>query len=149
MTKAYTKLFHKILASSIWDEDDKTRIVWITMLAMTDENGEIVATERKVARDARVDLESCMVALGKFMAPDVNSTSPEHEGRRLERIDGGWRMLNHGKYLKMMDLESRRAYNRKKQAEFRSRDKMINREQTGQQIIRKRADAHEEMERGV
>ncbi len=149
MTKAYTKLFHKILASSIWDEDDKTRIVWITMLAMTDELGDIIATPNKVARDARVDLESCLAALDKFMAPDPNSTSPEHEGRRLERIDGGWKMLNHGKYLKMMDLEHRRAYNRKKQAEFRQRDKMINREQTGQQIIRNRVAAQEEVDRNL
>ena len=35
----YTKLFNSILQSTIWREDDKTRIVWITLLAMADKNG--------------------------------------------------------------------------------------------------------------
>lgn len=33
------KLFGSIVASTIWREDDKTRLVWITLLALSDRDG--------------------------------------------------------------------------------------------------------------
>lgn len=119
----YTKLFHKILASSIWDEDDKTRIVWITLLASTDEMGIVRATPKYLARIARVDLESALKALEKFAAPDPDSLTKEFEGRRIEALEGGWRLLNHGKYRDLMSKEQVREYNRERQAEYRRRRK--------------------------
>jgi hypothetical protein len=48
------------------------------------------------------------------MSPDPDSRTPEHEGRRIEVIDGGWRLLNHEKYRAIRDeestLESKRRY---------------------------------------
>jgi len=94
----YTKLFQDILGSSVWDEEDQTRIVWITMLAMADKNGMVRVTARSLARFARVSLEACEKALAVFMAPDKDSRSQEFEGRRIEPADGGWKLLNHAKY---------------------------------------------------
>ena len=47
----YTKLFNSILASTIWRADDKTRIVWITLLAMADKHGIVEASRE--TRDSR------------------------------------------------------------------------------------------------
>lgn len=115
----YTKLFQKILTSTIWGEDDRTRIVWITMLAMCDSSGCVLSSLPGLARIANVPIVDAANAVEKFLAPDPYSSSPEYEGRRIEVIPGGWRLLNHAKYKALMSLEHRRAYNASKQKEYR------------------------------
>ena len=117
----YTKLFSSILASTIWREDDKTRLVWITLLAMADKNGVAEGSVPGLADFARVSVEECRASLKKLMAPDPDSRSRIHEGRRIKEIDGGWLLLNHAKYRAKLNADDRREYNRQKQQEWRSR----------------------------
>src|SRR5579864_8043177 len=117
----YTKLFNTILTSTIWEEPDHTRIVWITMLAMADQNGIVAASLPGLARLARIDRERCQDALETMLAPDQYSRSPEFEGRRIERVEGGWKLLNHAKYMRLLSKEDRREYNAQKQRESRER----------------------------
>lgn len=120
----YTKLFNSILASTIWRADDKTRIVWITLLAMSDKDGICEGSVPGLADMARVSLEDCEHALLELSSPDAYSRTSEHEGRRIEAVDGvGWRLLNHAKYRAKMSEDERREYNRKKQAEWREKHK--------------------------
>ena len=122
MKDDYTKLFHKILKSSIWDKDDRTRLVWITLLAMRDSVGVIESTMKGLARAARVPEEDCRKAIEEFLKPDPDSLTTKHEGRRLEVVEGGWRLLNHEKYVQLMGMEQQRAYWRDKKAEQRHRE---------------------------
>lgn len=94
----YSKLWSEIVTSSIWAEDDKTRIVWVTMLALKDQHGYVAASLPGLSHAARVDISDCEKALAILEAPDKYSRSTEHEGRRIERVDGGWLVLNHLKY---------------------------------------------------
>jgi hypothetical protein len=121
----YTKLFSEIVASSIWEEDDKTRLVWITMLALKDRSHHVRGTPSYLARVARVTDDECQVALAKLSGPDPHSRSTEHEGRRISDVPGGWVVLNGDRYQKMLSYEERREYNRQKQAEYRRRKKVI------------------------
>jgi hypothetical protein len=98
---SYTKLFNSIITSTIWSEDDQTRIVWITMLAISDKNGEVQGSIPGLARIAGVSVEACRNAIAKFLLPDVDSRTKDDEGRRIEEIDGGWHLLNHRKYREM------------------------------------------------
>lgn len=102
----FTKLFSSITASTIWAEPDHTRLVWITMLAMADQRGRVWASIPGLANMARVTIEKCEEALGALSSPDKYSRTKEHEGRRIEEIDGGWRLLNHAKYREIRDEES-------------------------------------------
>lgn len=145
MDKSYTKLFHRILSSSIWDEDDKTRLVWITLLASTDEHGYVVATVTKLARDARVEVEACEVALAKFLAPDPASLTQTNEGRRIEKVEGGWRLLNHGMYRDMMNEASKREYFRLKRREYRARDQEHRKGVTMRQVVREKVAAEDSL----
>ena len=145
MIKTYTKLFHRILGSSIWDEDDKTRIVWITMLASTDENGCVICTLNKLARDARVELDACQRAIDKFLAPDPASLSSHNEGRRIELIEGGWRLLNHGKFREMMSAEQRREYYREKKREYRLKARQHHKGQTLKEVAREKLEAEDKL----
>lgn len=119
----YTKLFGSIVASTIWREDDKTRIVWITMLAMANKYGDVEASVPGLADLSRVSLADVEKALESLAAPDKYSRTKDHEGRRIEAIDGGWHILNHGKYRDKMSKDERREYLAQKKREQRARDK--------------------------
>jgi len=107
---SFTKLFSSITESTVWCEDSDTRVVWITMLAMSDKNGKVWGSVPGLAKNAVVSLESCITALDKFTSPDKWSRTKEFEGRRIEKIAGGWRLLNHGKFRDMRDEEERKIY---------------------------------------
>lgn len=108
----FTKLFSSITESTVWCESAHTRLVWITMLAMADRRGRVWASVPGLANRARVPLEDAEKAIATFLAPDKHSRTPDHEGRRIEPIDGGWRLLNYAKYRAIRDDEDRLEYQR-------------------------------------
>lgn len=120
---AYTKLFSSIVTSTIWSENDRTRIVWITMLAICDKNGEVQGSIPGLARIAGVPVEDCRSAIATFLAPDPDSRTKDDEGRRIEEIDGGWLLLNHRKYREMASGEDRLRSAAERQARLRERQK--------------------------
>lgn len=113
MSITFTKLFSSITESTVWCEPDRTRLVWITMLAMADRRGRIFASIPGLANRARVPVEDCRVAIDTFLSPDRYSRTPDNDGRRIEPIDGGWRLLNHEKYRNLKDEESVKESKRK------------------------------------
>lgn len=119
----YTKLFSSIVASTIWREDDKVRIVWITMLALKNERHMVEASLPGLADMARVTVKECEVAVAKLEAPDKYSRNQEHRGRRIERCQGGWLILNGEYYRQMMSYEERKEYQRLYHREYRKRKK--------------------------
>ncbi len=119
----FTKLFSSIVTSSVWCEDDKTRIVWITMLAMSNRDGIVEAALPGLANAARVSVEDCRAAVAKLEAPDPDSRSLAHEGRRAAKIEGGWQLLNYASYRRKLSAEERREYKASKQAEYRAKKK--------------------------
>lgn len=123
MSMTFTKLFSSITESTIWCEPERTRLVWITMLAMADRHGRVWASIPGLANRARVPVEDCRTALDTFLAPDRDSRTPDFEGRRIASIDGGWRLLNHEKYRAIRDEESIREAKRKYMANRRAKEK--------------------------
>jgi hypothetical protein len=121
----YTKLFQDIVTSTIWGEDDKTRIVWITMLALKDWRHFVSASLPGLARQANVPLEACRAAIEKLEAPDPDSRSKANEGRRIKAVEGGWMILNGERYQNRMNADERREYMRQYQAEYRKRKKHV------------------------
>lgn len=119
MSQNFTKLFAGITDSTVWAEPDRTRIVWITMLAMADQFGRVFASVPGLAHRARVPKDDTSVALKAFLSPDPDSRTKDYEGRRIETIDGGWRLLNHGKYREMRSEVDRQEQNRLAQARWR------------------------------
>lgn len=115
----FTKLFGSLLASTVWRESDKVRIVWITLLAMTDQRGIAEGSIPGIADLARVSIEDCETALGRLQEPDQYSRSPEHDGRRIVPVEGGFLVLNHAKYRAKLNEDERREYKRRWAAERR------------------------------
>ncbi len=117
----YTKLFADILQSSIWAEDAETCKVWITLLALANPDGLVRATAPGIAHEARVSLGKTRRALALFESPDPDSRTPDNEGRRIERTDGGYLVLNYRKYREMQDEERRRTLDRERARRYRER----------------------------
>jgi len=120
---AYTKLDAGLTDSTIWQAPDTTRIVWITMLAMADQNGYVGASMPGLAGRARVSLEACIAAVETFLAPDPWSRTKDHDGRRIAEAEGGWQMFNHAKYRAAQNAEDRRERSRIAMANLRAKRK--------------------------
>lgn len=120
---SYTKLFHSILDSSIWQESHQTRIVWVTMLAMADQHGEVQAAVPGLAKRAGVTIAEAEQAIATLSAPDTYSRTPDHEGRRIAKINGGWEILNHAKYRHAASLEDRKEKAAERAKRFRDKNK--------------------------
>ena len=110
----FTKLFSSITESTIWVAPDAHRLCWITMLAMADRKGRVWGSVPGLANRARISVDDARAALESFLSPDPDSRTQDHECRRIEVIDGGWRLLNHQKYREIRDeeaiLEAKRKY---------------------------------------
>lgn len=134
MSDTYTKLFRSIAASTIVSEPLATRWLWVTMLSQADKAGKVYASIPGLARIANITLAECEEGLRCFQSPDPYSRTAEHEGRRVEAIDGGWRLLNHAKYDAMRNeaerREKKREWDRKNRPSGHARAKASESEQS-------------------
>jgi hypothetical protein len=101
MSGGFVKIYGSILRSSVWQTPLATKVTWITMLALADENGLVEASIPGLAATAGVTLEECETALACFLAPDRYSGSDVDEGRRIRPCRGGWVVINHAYYREM------------------------------------------------
>ncbi len=114
MSTGFVKLYGSIIHSSIWNEPDNVRLVWVTMLAMSTYHGIVEASVGGIAHAARVSKEACEDALARLQAPDPDSRDGS-TGERIRRVEGGWEIINHARYR---DMRSPRQV---KQAEYQRR----------------------------
>ncbi len=123
----FTKLDSAIFGSSIMEEERRTKMVWVLMLAAADRDGIVDATHASLARKFNEPLEDVRFAIGVLESPDPQSRSQAEEGRRLVRIDDhrdwGWRIVNYGMYRNTRDSEGRREYKTRWQANRRALDR--------------------------
>lgn len=110
MTENFVKVQCSIVDSTIWDESPEVCKLWMTMLAKADKNGEVEASLPGLANAARLSRDQCAAGLAILMGPDPYSRSPEYEGRRVEAVSRGWKILNYSKHREMGRGEDRKPY---------------------------------------
>ncbi len=101
----------------------ETRLVWITILALCDRDGIVRVSPLMLIDQARVSNEGGLRAIETLQQPDADSRNSDFEGRRIERVQGGFRVLSYSRILGEGAREERREYNRQKKAESRARKK--------------------------
>lgn len=122
----YNKIFSKIVDSSIWGESESTRLVWLTFLAVMDEDGFVcLASVDNVANRARVSMAKARTAIERLESPDPESSDPDNEGRRIERVPGGWLVLNAPKYRELVTRVVVREQTKERVRRFRERQKTL------------------------
>lgn len=104
----FAKLWDGIVLSTIWRAPDHVRLLWITMLALADRHGTVLASVPGLADAAHISVEDCRDALRMLAEPDPDSRTQDFEGRRIQDVDGGWLLLNYPKYRQMRDEDKRR-----------------------------------------
>jgi hypothetical protein len=120
----YNRLFTKILDSSIWLEADATRIVWITLLAAMDEDGYAAfSCNENLSRRANVPMEALSRALLILESPDQYNPDDEFDGRRIEKVQGGWMVLKAPYYRNLLSREIAREQNRVRVKRHRAKSK--------------------------
>lgn len=109
----YTKLDETLLRSSIMAEDPTVFKVWIALLAAckpVEINGEDIGLADVspvfLSSICHLDLNAVNNALLKLSSPDSESRSTEGEGRRIKKIDGGYKIINYWKYRDMPSQKS-------------------------------------------
>jgi hypothetical protein len=127
----FTKLHSSILSSTIWRQDPETKVVWITLMALADRDGVAQASIPGLAHFAGVSVEATEAAIQKFLSPDPWSRTPDREGRRIEKVDGGWRLLNHAKYREKMSRDDIREKAAIRQQRKRDRDAVTQKRDAG------------------
>ena len=118
---SYTKLFAELVDSSIWCEDDTTRLLWITLLAMADKNGEVMASVPGLAKAANIPIHDCERGLNKLQKPDKHSRSKVEDGRRIVEIPGGFEIVNYMEYRNKGSKEDQKTKNALRQKRWRDR----------------------------
>lgn len=121
LLEMYNKLFGKIVTSSVWLEPTPTRLLWITMLALMDRDGFVeMASVRNLAHTARLSLEETEAAVLVLESADKDSSDPENDGKRVERVPGGWLVLNAAKYSQIVTREVARERTRERVRKHRA-----------------------------
>lgn len=106
----FSKLFSDLIMSSIWNEDDTTRIVWITILATKNGSHVVRSTIGGLAHAARVSIEGCRKAIEKLSSPDPDGLDQPYQGRRIRAVEHGWYVLNGEVYKRRRDEDDWKAY---------------------------------------
>lgn len=98
----FARVFVTVLDSSI-AEDFTLRHVFEDLFKLCDwKTGVVDMTRQAIARRLNIPLEVVNKCIDKLESPDPASRDPDHEGRRIARLDShrdwGWRILNWQKY---------------------------------------------------
>ncbi len=129
MGDGFVKIYgDKLMDSTLWLEPPEVRLVFLSMLAVADENGVIdVPGLRALARKLNLPLEYLEPALERLMEPDPDSRSEAEDGRRVlkrQRPDVGWQCVNYEAYREFRGkkVEQARIRQQRKRARDAGRD---------------------------
>jgi hypothetical protein len=122
---SWAPLFSKIVDSSLWREDDLVVKVFLTMLAKKDADQIVRANAFMIGEWAKKSEADTLKALRVLSNPDTKRLEKQpYEGRRVEKVEGGWRILNGLYYEEEMRKLNRKEYKAMKQREYRARGKV-------------------------
>lgn len=115
----YAPIFSQIVDSSLWEEPPHVRILFITLLVLQDHDHIVRVQDHHLRRMANLSDDEVLESLRVLSSPDTRSKIPQpFDGRRIERVEGGWKILNGEKYqTAMMLLNKRSKWAAKKRAQ--------------------------------
>lgn len=97
------------------------------MLAHADQYGIVDKHHKAISEETGLSRQEVEKAILNLEAPDDDSRSPEHNGRRILRLDEhrtwGWKIVNYGKYRAIKSEDDRREQNRNAQEKWRNKSK--------------------------
>lgn len=112
---AFVKVHREMLDSSVWiGTSADVKVLWVVMLVMADQNGEVRGGIPALMKHSELPRERCLIALDVLLSPDPDSKSQTADGRRIEEIDRGWRIVNYYYYRRLCSAEEKRRKDRER-----------------------------------
>lgn len=114
MRHQYTAVFKDTLTSRVWASSPATRAVWLWLRLSADPEGFVPSDLAGVALGANVSLPEAREAIDFLESVDVDADPEDFEqGRIIERVTRGWRVLNFEEDRERCKLEAAKARNRR------------------------------------
>lgn len=121
----YGKIFASMYDGSLYG-NWQAIVTFQQMIVLCGPDGVVDMTPQALAARTSIPLEIIKAGLEALESPDQYSRTPDHDGRRIERLDEhrpwGWRIVNYRKYRSLVDAETVREQNRIRQQRKRERD---------------------------
>lgn len=130
----WAPLFSKIVDSSLWLEEDWVIKIFITMVVKKDADHVVRANAFMISQWAKKTEQEVLDAFKILSSPDKKRLEPQpYQGRRIERCEEGWMILNGELYRDLMVQANERARKRRWAAERRAQLRQ-------EKLAQKRAD---------
>lgn len=114
MRHQYTPVFRDVLTSRVWALPHAHLRVWLWLQLMHDPEGYVCADLAGVAIGARVEGKEAREALEVLSLPDADASPDDPtEGRLIERVPRGWRVLGVEDSRELVKAETRKARQRR------------------------------------
>lgn len=116
----YTPLFSSVVDSSLWEEPLHVRVLFLTMLSVKDWDHVVRVSDHHLRRKANLSSDKELLdGLRILSSPDKRTQIEQpFNGRRIEKVEDGWLILNGEKYqaiMKRINLQSKWARNKREQ----------------------------------
>lgn len=132
---SWTPLWSQAVESSLWDEPDAVVKVFLTMMALKDEDHVCRYDAYALARKSRKTEVEVLEILKILASPDTKKLTPQpFEGRRIQAVEGGWLILNGEKYREMVQREMKRRRDARAARAYRERQKEKKHQVTPQEL---------------
>lgn len=99
------------------------------MIVLASPDGVVDMTPQAIAARTSIPLNIITKGLKVLSEPDPYTRTPGEDGRRLVLMDDhrpwGWRLVNHGKYMRLRSAEQKRTADRERIAEKRKKNKDV------------------------
>lgn len=86
------------------------------LIVLASPDGVVDMTPNAIAGRTTIPLEIIQAGLKKLAEPDPRSRTPGDDGKRIVLLDDhrdwGWRLVNHGKYMRLRNVEQKREADR-------------------------------------
>ena len=113
MSADFFKLYKTFWTGTIREERATVRLLFLAMISLCDENGIVRATPQFIANFSNLTSQATSEALNILMKPDLESTSPDEDGRRIVLDSPNvYRVVNYRRYYDKSRESDRRDYQR-------------------------------------
>lgn len=108
-----------IVDSSLWTEPYFVRVLFVTMMALKDKDFIVRRSAFAIAQRAHMTEAEVLKGLKILSSPDKRRLEPQAwDGRRLQKVEEGWLILNGRKYREIIGAQKRREYKAGKAREY-------------------------------
>lgn len=115
----WTPLMDSIVDSSLWTEPYFVRVLFVTMMALKDKDFIVRRSAFAIAQRAHMTEAEVLKGLNILSSPDKRRLEPQAwDGRRLQKVEEGWLILNGRKYREIIGAQKRREYKAGKAREY-------------------------------